>query len=224
VLSGIIVVGLLACALRPRSRTRAVAAPALLPAWIGVSLVGKSKALAIARDYARQHGITSQGVDAAPRPASPFNLIAFVFDGRDYHVAHMNTRRSKPLLATDADNFLCRFSAPFAPAHLAGRERLPRFGDDDQTADLAREVWAHPEFGFFRWFAMFQLVHAVENGDRTCVGYRDLRFQLPGRSDVSFRYGMRRSHGSGQVRDARRHRRPRRFPIGAGRTYGAIDV
>jgi inner membrane protein len=201
VLSGIIVAGLLASALRPRSRLPAFAALALLPAWVGVSLVGKHEALAIARDYAQRQGIAAQRIDAAPRPASPFNWTVVVFDGRDYHVAHVNTRRTVPLVADADDHFLRRFSAPYAPAHLAQWERLPKFGEAGSTG-LAREVWQHRDFGFFRWFAMFPLVHAVENGERTCVWYRDLRFQFPGRRDVPFRYGMCRSNGSDWMRHA----------------------
>lgn len=201
VLSGIIVGGLLASALLPRSRLPAVAALALLPAWVGVSHVGKNEALAVAREYAQRHGIEAQRIDAAPRPASPFNWTVLVFDGRYYHVAHVNTRRSEPLVAGTDDHFLRRFSAPYAPAHLAQWERLSKFGEGS-SAEIAREVWQHPDFGFFRWFAMFPLVHAVEHGDRTCVWYRDLRFQFPGRRDVPFRYGMCRGNGSDWMRHA----------------------
>lgn len=202
VLSGIIVAGLLGCALLPRSRLPAVGALALLPAWVGLSLVGKNEALQIAQDYAKQHGIVVQRVDAAPRPASPFNWTVFVFDGHEYHVAHVNTRRSEPLLASADDHFIRRFSAPYAPAHLARWERLPKFGDSAAEAALAREVWEHPEFGFFRWFAMFPLVYAVERGEATCVWYRDLRFVFPGRSSEPFRFGMCRADDGGWARYA----------------------
>jgi inner membrane protein len=202
VLSGIIVAGLLGSALLPRSRLPAVAALALLPAWVGVTLVGKHEALQIARDYAKRHEIAAERVGAAPRPASPFNWTAFVFDGREYHVSHVNTRRSEPLTASADDGFLRRFSAPYDPAHLARWERLPKFGDGGAEAALAREVWEHPEFGFFRWFAMFPLVYAVERGESTCVWYRDLRFVFPGRSSEPFRFGMCRAGEGGWARFA----------------------
>lgn len=201
VISGIIVAGLLASALLPRTRVPALVALALLPAWIGISVIGRNEALAIGRDYAQRQGIAAPQIDAAPRPASPFNWTVFVFDGRDYHVAHVNTRRTEPLVAGADDNFIRRFSAPYAPAHLARWQRLPKFGDAGNAA-LAREVWEHPEFDFFRWFAMFPLVHAVENGDRTCVWFRDMRFQFPGRDNVPFRYGMCRDSGRDWVRFA----------------------
>jgi inner membrane protein len=200
-LSGIVAGGLLASALLPRTRLPAVAALLLLPAWIGVSLMGRNEALDFGRAYAQQHGIATQRIDAAPRPASPFNWTVVVFDGSDYHIAHVNTRREEPLLAGPDANFIRRFSAPYLPARLARWERLPKFGGGDEAA-LAREVWQHPEFGFFRWFAVFPLVHAVENGDRTCVWYRDLRFEFPGRSNVPFRYGMCRTDGGAWIRYA----------------------
>jgi inner membrane protein len=198
VLSGIVVAGLAASALVPRRRLPAVAALALLPVWIGVTVAGRDEALAIGRDFAQRQGIPAASVAAAPRPASPFNWTVFVFDGNEYHVAHVNTRRTEPLVAESGDNFIRRFSAPYAPARLATWERLPKFGHDGAESALAREVWEHPDFGFFRWFAMFPLAHAIENGDQTCVWYRDLRFEFPGRDSATpFRYGMCRDNGRG---------------------------
>jgi len=202
VLSGIVVAGLVGSALLPRSRLPALAALALLPIWVGVTLVGRHEALQIARDYAQRHEIAVERIEAAPRPASPFNWTVFIFDGLEYHVAHVNTRRSEPLPASADDNFIRRFSAPYAPEHLASWERLPKFGASAVEAALAREVWEHPEFGFFRWFAMFPLVYAVEHGESTCVWYRDLRFVFPGRSREPFRFGMCRAADGGWARFA----------------------
>ena len=201
VVTGIVAGGLAASALLPRSRLPALAALALLPVWVGVSVIARNEALGFGRAYAQQQGLAAARVDAAPRPASPFNWTVVVFDGRAYHVAHVNTRRAEPLHASPEDNFIRRYSAPYLPLHLARWERRAKFGDGSHEA-LAREVWQHPEFGFFRWFAMFPLVHAVEDGARTCVWFRDLRFEFPGRSEVPFRYGMCRGAGSGWVRIA----------------------
>jgi inner membrane protein len=195
VLSGIIVAGLLASALFRRSRAPALVALSLLPMWIGVNLVGKSEALAFARDYAARQGIEARFVDAAPRPASPFNWTVLVFDGGSYHVAHVNTRRTAALEAPQDAGFIRRLSAPYQPLPEASWQRLPKFGADGDSA-LAQEVWRHPQFEFFRWFAMFPSLHAVENdGPRTCVWYRDLRFVYPGRGSTPFLYGMCRDDG-----------------------------
>ena len=196
VLTGIVLAGLLASAAWRRSRMPALAALALLPAWIGVNLQGKAEAIAAARDYAQRQGLAIVSVDAAPRPASPFNWTAIVFDGERYHVAHLNTRRSEPLVAGPDDHFIRRLSAPYLPVEQAQWQQQPRFGNADAQA-LAREAWAHPDFAFFRWFAMFPLVDGVERrGGEACVWFRDLRFGFPGREAVPFRYGMCRN-GSG---------------------------
>ncbi len=192
VFSGIIVAGLLASLLVRRSRVPAVLALALLPVWVGITYQGKQEALAFARDWAARQGITAEVIDAAPRPASPFNWSVFVFDGTQYHVAHVNTRRERPLAADADDNFIRRFSAPYQPLSQASWERWAKFGSEDAT--LAREVWEHPDFGFFRWFAMYPLVYKTErNSSETCVWYRDLRFSFPGRRSVPFRFGMCRN-------------------------------
>lgn len=194
VLSGILVAGLVASALVPRSRVPALAALALLPAWVGVTVLGKQEALSFAGNWARANGIAAVTVDAAPRPASPFNWTVVVFDGEQYHIAHVNTRRIEPMSATADDHVIRRFSAPYQPLALATWERMPKFGSNDQA--LAREVWSHPEFAFFRWFAMYPLVHRIDAGSaETCVWYRDLRFGFPGRDSVPFRYGLCRNGG-----------------------------
>ena len=192
VLSGILVAGLAGSAVLYRSRGPAFLALALLPVWVGVSLVGRHEAIEFARAWAQQQGIAAVEVDAAPRPASPFNWTVFVFDGEAYHVAHVNTRRTEALVAREDDNFVRRFSAPYQPLATATWEKLPKFGVDAQA--LAREVWQHPQFEFFRWFAMYPLVYRVDaGGEDTCVWYRDLRFSFPGRSAVPFRFGMCRN-------------------------------
>ncbi len=200
VFSGIIVAGLITSALLHRSRAPALLALALLPMWVGVTLVGKHEAISFAHAWAQQQDIAAVTVDAAPRPASPFNWTVIVFDGTAYHVSHVNTRRDAPIVATDDDNFIRRFSAPYAPLALAQWERSPMFGAEPTA--LAREAWQHPDFAFFRWFAMYPLVHQVDaprsatiDAPRAdvCVWYRDLRFTYPGRNTVPFRYGMCRN-------------------------------
>jgi inner membrane protein len=88
---------------------------------------------------------------------------------------------------------------------MAQWERLPMFGAEPTA--LAREAWQHPDFAFFRWFAMYPLLHQVEAPSTpvptndtaaradVCVWYRDLRFTYPGRNTTPFRYGMCR-HGA----------------------------
>ncbi|MEW5879275.1 MAG: metal-dependent hydrolase [Pseudomonadota bacterium] len=195
VVSGIVLAGLVASAVLRHSRAPAFIALALLPAWVGLSYSAKQDAIAFAREYAAREGLRVEFVDAAPRPASPFNWTVLVFDGERYHVAHVNTRRTEPLVAAPDDHFIRRYSAPYQPLAQARWERLPMFGGAADEA-LAREVWAHPDFAFFRWFAMYPLVERIDNGPReTCVWYRDLRFVLPGRDAAPFRYGMCRGGG-----------------------------
>jgi inner membrane protein len=192
VLSGIIVAGLLGSAVLHRSRVPSLLALTLLPAWIAVNLVGKTEAIEFARDWAATNKISVAKIGASPRPASPFNWTVYVFDGSFYHVAHVNTRRTEPLAASEDDHFIRRFSAPYQPLAQAQWQRLPKFGTSDEA--LAREVWQHPEFEFFRWFAMYPLVYRVDTGaEETCVWYRDLRFSFPGRDTVPFRFGMCRN-------------------------------
>lgn len=193
VVSGIIIAGLLASALWRSSRIPAVVALLLLPAWVGVSLTGRSEALAFARDYAAREGIAAVYVDAAPRPASPFNWTVVVFDGTSYRTAHVNTRRTERLRVTPEDHFIRRFSAPYVPLAQAEWRSYGKYGDRGDAA-LARSAWEHPEFAFFRWFAQFPVADGVErSGSDECVWFVDLRFATPGRESIPFRYGLCRA-------------------------------
>jgi inner membrane protein len=146
VFTGIIVAGLLASAMWRRSRAPAAIALVLLAGWVGVGWVGRSEAIDAARAYARVNHIPVVQVDAAPRPASPFNWTAIVFDGERYHYAHINTRRSEPLVAAPDDNLIRRFSAHYQPVALAkwevhacaGANRVERRGF--RLLSLVRDV------------------------------------------------------------------------------------
>jgi inner membrane protein len=195
VLTGILVLGLLGSLLVRSSRVPALIALALLPVWIGVSLVGRAEALAFGRAYAAREGIAAQLIDVAPRPASPFNWTVVVFDGRQYRYAHVNTRRAEPMVAGPNDNFIRRFSAPYQPLDRAQWQvatKLPA-GPDEALVNAA---WSHPEFEFFRWFAQFPAIERIDRGaDGHCVWFKDLRFLTPGRDAMPFRYGMCRLVG-----------------------------
>ncbi|PTD95986.1 metal-dependent hydrolase [Pseudothauera lacus] len=192
VLSSILLAGLLASLLWRRSRVPAALALAGVVVWVGVGWMGRSEAIAAGRAYAAAHGVELRAIDAAPRPASPFNWTVVVFDGSDYHFAHLNTRRSEVLHVRPDDHFIRRFSAPYLPLHLAQWQRLPRFGSEE-AAVLAQQVWQSESFAFFRWFSMFPVLDHVEI-DRPdglqCAGFRDLRFDIPQRQRQPFRYGL----------------------------------
>lgn len=195
--SGILVAGLLTSAMWRRSRVPAALAAIALVAWIGNSAVARSEAIAAAREHAQREGIPVVAVDAAPRPASPYNWTAIVFDGRNYHYAHLNTRRSAPLVATPDDHFIRRFSAPYQPIAQAQWHTAARFGDT-AVAELARSVWDADEFEIFRWFAMFPVLDEVGSPDGSsgvCASFRDLRFETPGRATIPFRFGLCNGEG-----------------------------
>lgn len=190
--SGILLAGLIASVVWRKSRVPAALATVALLGWIGTSALARSDAIDAARDYAQREGIPAVSVAASPRPASPFNWTAIIFDGQNYHYAHLNTRRSQPLTATPEDHFLRRLSAPYLPIAQAEWKTVPRFGDLS-AEELAERIWNAEEFAFFRWFAMFPVLDhttTADDPDGLCVGFRDLRFETPGLERMPFRYGL----------------------------------
>jgi inner membrane protein len=69
-----------------------------------------------------------------------------------------------------------------------------RYSEEEEDQTLAREAWQQPQFGFFRWFAQYPMLHGVERASSSlCVWFQDLRFFTPGRAGMPFRYGMCRA-------------------------------
>jgi inner membrane protein len=183
--SGIIVAGLLACALWRRSRAPAVVASLVLASYVGFQAVLKERALDYARDYAARQGWRGE-VQAMPRAVSPFNWTVYVSDEAAHRFAHVNLRRTEP--APPAHDVIGRLDAAFLPLALARWETRTRYGSTDAEQRIAREAWASPALGFYRWFAGLPAFDGLE-GSSTCAWFVDLRFLNPGRDWLPFRYG-----------------------------------
>lgn len=199
VFSGLLLVGLLLAALLPRRRWPALMGLGAAAVWVGVAWTGQQEAIAVAQRHALVSGVPAPQIVVMPRPASPFNWTVTVFDGRSYHVAHINTRRTQALdprlRVWWLPAFVRDYSAPYQPASQAAWQTVPRFGGPG-APDWVAQAWGHEAFGFYRWFAQTPaLLEAGEtpNADgmaQRCVVFRDLRFDFPGRDEGPFRYGL----------------------------------
>jgi len=183
--TGIIAVGLLASLAWRASRIPAAAAGAVLAAYVGFQAVLKGEALDYAREYAARQGWSGE-VSALPRAVSPFNWTVYSSDEAAHRFAHVNLRRTEP--APPAHDLVGRLDAAFQPLALARWETRTRYGESAEVQRLAREAWASPALGFFRWFAGVPAFDGLGTGS-TCVWFVDLRFVNPGRDWVPFRYG-----------------------------------
>jgi inner membrane protein len=183
--TGIIAAGLLASAFLRGTRVPAVAAGAVLVAYVGVQATLKGEALDYAREVAAQRGWSGE-VRALPRAVSPFNWTVFSSDEAAHRFAHVNLRRTEPL--PPAHDLIGRLDAAFQPLSRARWETRTRYGETAEAQRLAREAWASPALGFFRWFAGVPAFDGLGTGS-TCVWFVDLRFVHPGRAWVPFRFG-----------------------------------
>jgi inner membrane protein len=183
--TGIILAGLLASVLWRRSRIPAAAAAAVLVAYVGVQAVLKGQALDYAREVAAREGWHGE-VQAMPRAVSPFNWTVYASDEAAHRFAHVNLRRTRP--APTAHDLVGRLDAAFLPLALARWETRSRYGETADEQRRAREAFASPALGFFRWFAGIPAFDGLGDGS-TCAWFVDLRFVNPGREWVPFRYG-----------------------------------
>lgn len=188
--SGLLLAGLLLAALWPARRWPAALGLGAAVGWVMLATLGQQEAVDAGERWAQQRGIADPQVTVMPRPASPFNWTVTVFDGRDYFVAHVNTRRTEPLAAGPDANFVRRFSAPYLPVAQAAWTRVPRFGGPGTPA-WVQDAWRHPDFAFYRWFAQTPaLFEARSDAAGRCAWFRDLRFDFPGRGETPFLYAL----------------------------------
>jgi inner membrane protein len=184
--SGIIVAGLAASAIRRRARWPAVAASALLVAYVGFQYLLKEKAAEFGERYAREQGLRAASVNVQARPVSPFNWTVFVSDAEAHRFAHVNLRRQVSPDYRPGDGFIALLDSAYQPFSAPRWETRTRYGEGETRA-LAREAWNSPAMALYRWFAELPAFDGV-SGSSTCVWFIELRFLAPGRPNAPFRY------------------------------------
>jgi inner membrane protein len=193
--SGIIVAGLAASAVFPRSRAPAIAGLALLAGYVGLQALAQSRALDFGAEHARRAGFQAAAVSAIPRPVSPFNWMVVVAEGDRYHYASVNLVRD--VSPPDTGGFIARLDAAYAPLARAKWITAEKFGAGPAERELAARVLGDAKLGFFRWFADYPALYRIDRGNpSTCVWFQDLRFVIPGRDANLFRYGMCKEAGA----------------------------
>lgn len=185
----LLLLGFLGSLLWKASPRAAQASAVMVMALIAIQFYWKQQALETGEAYARTQGWQNVQVSAEPRPVSPFNWTVIIREPEHYHYAHLklnaDTRQSPP---ADA-NWLVRALAEFQPPALASWKTTAKFGDG-QDGMLARDIWARPEFAFFRWFASAPALYRIDHhAHGSCVWFEDLRFAAPGR-ESPFRFGL----------------------------------
>jgi inner membrane protein len=182
--SGIILSGLVFSAIFFRSRIPAVAASALLVAYVGFQYILKSQAVDFGMQFAASRGLTGVRVQAHPRPVTPFNWTVFVSDEQAHRFAHVNLVRKEPRPYKPGDGFIARIDSPYLPLDRAIWVTRTRYGEVEP--ETAKGAWESDALDFFRWFAE---VPAFDGRTEGCAWFTDLRFHSPGRDVVPFRFG-----------------------------------
>jgi inner membrane protein len=157
--------------------------------WIGTQFYWKQEAIKAGHAYAESQDWKTFTVSAEPRPLAPFNWTILIQEGNRYHYAHLKLNAQTQQTAAPDANWLNQALASFQPPALASWQTVAKFGNGlDNT--LARDIWARPEFEFFRWFASAPALYRIDHHPNgPCVWFQDLRFVAPGR-DGPFRFGL----------------------------------
>ena len=152
----------------------------------------RHQAVEAGREYASAQRLDNAQVLALERPVSPFNWRIVVVQGDERRYADVNLlARTMPAPAAEGAGLIARLSSSFAPVSMARWIRAPLFGSSPENVRIAREAWQQASFSFYRWFADYPALYRIDRGNpSTCVWFEDLRFSVPGRGSVPFRYGM----------------------------------
>ena len=175
-----IAAGLAASAVLRRSRWPAVAASALLIAYVGFQYLQREKVVEFGERTARSLGLGGATVNVQPRPVSPFNWTVFVSDAEAHRFAHVNLNRLEPRSYRPGDGFVAMLDSVYEPLSAAHWETRTRYGEG-ATKALAREAWNSPAMAVYRWFADLPAFDGTSAGS-TCVWFIDLRFYTPRRA------------------------------------------
>jgi inner membrane protein len=173
----------------------AVAGLAVLCGYIAFQGLQQQRAIEWGEQYARGSGLQQARVTVQPRPVSPFNWLVIARHGEEIRYSLVNLVRRAPLPAGPDAGFIRRLDSVYLPLAQAQWVYASRFGTSAAERAVAREVWEHPQFAFFRWFAAEPVLLRVESGSPACAWFQDLRFFTPGRDTWPFRYGMCRETG-----------------------------
>lgn len=167
----------------------AQASTVLVMALIGTQFYWKQQALDAGKAYALAQGWQDAQISAEPRPVSPFNWTVIIREPEHYHYAHLKLNAVTQQSAPADAHWLVRALASFQPPGLANWQTVAKFGNGLDNS-LARDIWARPEFGFFRWFASAPALYRIDHHPHgACVWFEDLRFAAPGR-ESPFRFGL----------------------------------
>ena len=194
--TGILLAGLAACLYWRDTPVPAIAGLAVLCGYIAFQGVLQQRAIEWGEVYAKSAGLAPAQVTALPRPVSPFNWMVVVRSGEQVRYSFVNLVRREPLPAPPDAGLIRRLDAIYLPRALAKWIYGNRFGTTDAERTVARAVWEHPKFAFYRWFADEPMLARVDIGNpSSCAWFHDLRFFTPGRDTWPFRYGMCREGG-----------------------------
>jgi len=187
--TSILIGGLVASAWWKNARTPAVAALAVLGAYVGLQAVLHQRALAFGEQVAARDRLDGTTVSAIPQPFSPFHWLVVLEDARRYRLAYIDLLGLKPGTLPPDAGWLRRVAASYRPTESAAWMTVPRFGTNPEQVGVAEEVWNSSGLARYRRFALFPAVFRTDLGaPRTCVWFNDLRFALVGR-DMPFRFG-----------------------------------
>ena len=201
ILTGIILVGLLASTIWRQSRVPAVLGLIVLSGYVGFQGWMRAQAESFGMEVARAQGWPDAKVIALPRPPLPTNWTVAISHGEQYRFAHVNLwRRSAPVASPD-DGLIGRLHASFPSMRAVQWQAATRYGDDPALQAVVREAWNTAGLRVYRWFAELPALYRVEIGNPSvCVWFQDLRFLTPGRAAVPFRFGAcRQGEGAWQA-------------------------
>ncbi|MFQ6077580.1 MAG: metal-dependent hydrolase, partial [Thermodesulfobacteriota bacterium] len=140
--------------------------------YIALCAYNHSWALSLAKSYARQEGLVTEGVASVPQPLSPFNWGNYILTERKIYQGLVNLIGAEGK-SPGGGNFLSRFLARFQPIPRLQYREWDRFDDSPWVEKALRLDGVKT----FYWFARFPVARDKGNvNGKHRVEFFDLRF------------------------------------------------
>jgi inner membrane protein len=190
VFTAIVATALVASLWRESPRTAAIGLAVLCLCVAGQAVL-REQALQAGRASLQARGMAFDRLVALPQPFSPFNWKLVASGPQRHDVAHVNLLGHPPLVPAlpGLGSWRDMAGAYVAPSSMSWQPRA-RLGVEATDRALAEPLWHDARLAPFRRFAALPALSRIErHGERTCVWFTDLRYDLPTWPDT-FRYGF----------------------------------
>jgi len=186
----IIIAGLLTSWLNPNQKITAITALLGLSGYVLFLWTLHTQAVGFARHHA--DAIPHTDISVLPQPLSPFHWQIIIRQGKNYHIALINLRKTSASHQQDISNewLLSKIATAYRPSTENSWQLYPQFGENLVLSKQVQNAWLQPAFEPFRTFSKYPILARIDRSEKKlCYWFYDMRFKFP-ELPPSFLFGI----------------------------------